>query len=160
MIKQHPIFKDYKISSNGDVFGKNGKLMAKPISQGYERLTICYKGERLNKFVHVLVMETFVGKKPKGLVINHKDHNKQNNCIENLEYCTQSKNIKKVFINKIRNLKGENNNNASLNKKKVKEIRGKYIPRVYSIRKLAKEYGVSSSCIQNIVNNKNWNYEL
>ena len=42
--------------------------------------------------VHVLVMRTFVGPRPGGLVINHIDGNKTNNHLDNLEYCTQTAN--------------------------------------------------------------------
>jgi hypothetical protein len=43
--------------------------------------------------VHVLVMETFVGPRPKGLFINHKNGNKHDNRLANLEYCTAKRNI-------------------------------------------------------------------
>ncbi len=44
--------------------------------------------------VHSLVAMSYIGHRPKGLVINHKDANKKNNRPENLEYITQAENIK------------------------------------------------------------------
>lgn len=52
---------------------------------------------------------------------------------------------------------GENNYNAVLNINKVKEIKLKLYQK-YTIKSLAKEYGVSLSTIQNIKHNKTWRY--
>jgi len=52
--------------------------------------------------------------------------------------------------------KGECAWNNILSELQVKEIREKYVPRKYSQYKLAKEYGVSRSTIQSIINYKNW----
>jgi predicted DNA-binding protein YlxM (UPF0122 family) len=52
--------------------------------------------------------------------------------------------------------KGESAWNNTLTKQQVEEIREKYIPRKYSQYKLAKEYGVHRSTIQDILNFKNW----
>lgn len=52
---------------------------------------------------------------------------------------------------------GEENGNSKLTREQVEEIRAKYIPRKYSTRKLAKEYGVSSPLISAIVRREIWN---
>lgn len=39
-------------------------------------------------------METFNNPIPNGFEINHKDHNKNNNCLDNLEIITHSENCK------------------------------------------------------------------
>jgi hypothetical protein len=44
--------------------------------------------------VHTLVLSAFSGPRPDGYVCCHKDNNKQNNCIDNLEWGTQSHNSK------------------------------------------------------------------
>ncbi len=53
--------------------------------------------------------------------------------------------------------KGELHNMAKLNKNQVLEIRSKYIPRVYSSRKIALEYNLSKTNVLDIVNRKIWN---
>lgn len=57
---------------------------------GYRRVNILHK----NVLVHRIVAETFLPN-PDGLSdVNHKDENKQNNCVWNLEWCTRDYNNK------------------------------------------------------------------
>lgn len=51
---------------------------------------------------------------------------------------------------------GENAYQAILNEEQVKEIRRKYIPKIYTQKMLAEEYGVSESTIQHVVNFRKW----
>ena len=55
-------------------------------------------------------------------------------------------------------VKGTNHGGALLTEKQVKEIRHKYIPKVYSQFKLADEYGVTRSTIQQIVEGRTWKH--
>lgn len=85
----------YKISTYGNIFGiKRGK----PLSQfsdkrGYMRVNLCKNGKRQYQLtVHRLIAKTFLPYPPKKLKtwrveVNHKDENKLNNRIENLEWC-------------------------------------------------------------------------
>lgn len=49
--------------------------------------------QRLWRRGHRLVAETFIGRIPKGLEVNHKDGDKHNNNPINLEYMTRSENL-------------------------------------------------------------------
>jgi len=53
-------------------------------------------------------------------------------------------------------LSGENGSNVKLTEKQVIEIKNKYIPKIYSQSMLAKEYNVSRSMIEHILNGKSW----
>lgn len=55
---------------------------------GYSYLQLCYDGNKKGFFVHRLVAAAFIDN-PNGYpVVNHKDENKQNNYVSNLEWCT------------------------------------------------------------------------
>ena len=92
----------YKVSDKGNVYSverrdsrgrKIGGRMIKPInSGGYLKLYLYKNGMRKNKYVHRLVAEAFIPNHNNYLEINHKDENKTNNRVENLEWCTSKHN--------------------------------------------------------------------
>ena len=50
-------------------------------------------------YAHHIVMEAFIGPRPTDRVVNHKDGNKQNNALSNLEYVTRKENSKHAHDN-------------------------------------------------------------
>lgn len=84
----------YEASNLGRVKSiKHGVL--KPIdSNGYRRVRLCKNGNKKLFRVHRVVWEAFNGKIEPGLQVNHKDEDKSNNNITNLEVLTAKENIK------------------------------------------------------------------
>lgn len=146
----------YKISNLGKVNSLRNKKILKPyLSDGYYRVTLCVNGNRKIYKIHRLVAKSFVLNTHNKLHVNHMDGNKINNNIDNLEWCTNHENrIHAALIGLMPY--GENHCNSKLTNKQVLEIRKKYIPFKYGQTKLAKEYGVHHSTIQDILNYKQW----
>lgn len=77
-------------------FGKTNKYRAtkerilKPQTNkhGYLCVTLCKNGIHKLCAIHRLVAKTFIENKNNHVCINHKDENKQNNKVDNLEWCT------------------------------------------------------------------------
>jgi hypothetical protein len=73
-----------------------GKIKAQYIEKhGYKCIGLSSGGRKSTKIylVHRLVAKAFIPN-PEGLpFINHKDENKQNNCVDNLEWCDNDYNI-------------------------------------------------------------------
>ena len=95
-LKRIPGFSKYKISNCGDVWSDTKNKFLKPFaSSGHECIDLIDDfGQRKKNRVHRLVMLAFVGEPPNGKNDdNHKDGNKRNNFIDNLEYCSRSYNI-------------------------------------------------------------------
>ncbi len=88
----------YRVSNTGKVksFAKSNKYATQPIhllnptinNNGYAQVTF-YKDCKRSKFsVHRLVAELFIPNPDNLPCINHKDENKLNNSVDNLEWCT------------------------------------------------------------------------
>lgn len=82
----------YQVSSLGRVkslrFGKERILKAGKDKGGYLMVNLCKNSKTKMYKVHRLVAQAFIPN-PDGLqCINHKDENKTNNCVDNLEWCT------------------------------------------------------------------------
>jgi hypothetical protein len=60
--------------------------------RGYARVGLWVEGKNSFRTVHSLVAEAFIGPRPTGLEVNHKDGDKLNNQAENLEYMTRLEN--------------------------------------------------------------------
>lgn len=165
LIKDYP---NYKVSNMGNVMhirgnilrpfdrGKNGPIL----QRGYLTVHLCSKDVKGydNHSVHSLVMGAFVGTRPKGMVINHKNGIRWDNRLENLEYCTQSYNRKQDFIMGRQSFRGEKNNQVKLTEVEVKQIVELYGTGGYTYRQLSKKYGVHPSGISNIFNGHCWSY--
>ena len=59
---------------------------------GYCQVQLWKDGKDIQKLVHRLVAEAFIEKKEDCYFINHKDENKQNNCVNNLEWVSSKEN--------------------------------------------------------------------
>lgn len=71
-----------------------GKLMKQHNNHfGYKVIALCINGKYRTCMVHRLVAQVFIPNPNNLPQVNHKDENKQNNCIDNLEWCTQQYNI-------------------------------------------------------------------
>lgn len=76
------------IDSKGRQFTRKGKELSPGLKNGYLRVTLSKDGINKDIYIHRLVATVFLPNPNNLPVINHKDENKLNNCIENLEWCT------------------------------------------------------------------------
>ena len=65
--------------------------------KGYLRVCLSKNGKQTSYFVHRLVAIAFLENKNHYPVINHINGNKLDNRVENLEFCTQSHNVKEAY---------------------------------------------------------------
>ena len=84
----------YEVSNKGCVRNLQSGVFLKPRKDknGYLLLSLWGRGAKTDVKVHRVVANAFIpnpGKKPQ---VNHKDGNKTNNCVENLEWVTDSEN--------------------------------------------------------------------
>lgn len=95
-IKDYP---EYKVSNLGRIKSLYKDIILNQCKneRGYLNVWLYNSGKRKGFRVHRLVAEAFLVKHCENLEVNHIDHNKENNCVDNLEWCTKSENIKHSF---------------------------------------------------------------
>jgi hypothetical protein len=89
---------NYEVSNYGNVRNVITKKLLKPrLKRGYLQVVLYLDGRRKNYNIHRLVALAFMPNKDRSLQVNHKDGNKQNNKLANLEWVTVSENLKHAF---------------------------------------------------------------
>lgn len=152
---------DYRIDKNGQPWSRKQKGQWKKLhvrSLKYSKhltTTLRRNNKRKVCFIHVLLLTTYVGPRPKGKLGCHKDDNPQNNTLTNLHWATPSENGKEAVRNgKIRIPKGEDAYSAKLTWNKVREMR--LLRNTTSARQLAIKFGVRGVTARNILAGRSW----
>lgn len=150
-------FDNYLISNLGNVKtikGKFKKVNYGKSDYGYVELWKNNKGTKYR--VHRLVAMNFIPNPDKKEQVNHIDGDKHNNSVNNLEWVTCKENIRHAIDNNLSSIKyGSKNLSAKLTEKDVLYIR-KTAKREKTVKELANIFGVSTTNIYNIINNKKW----
>lgn len=164
IFKDIPGFGDYKVSKLGNVksfrYSKysDGKML-KPVlrSDGYLVVTLYKEGKEKKKKIHRLVAETFIPNPLKKKTVNHKDGNKQNNNISNLEWATVLENIIHAKKNDL-NVRGEKQWKSKLTEKQIVKIRMMRFDECCTYKYIADKFNISQSHVYDIINKKYWNH--
>lgn len=97
----------------------------------------------------------FLGPRPAEHQVNHRDGDKTRNIPANLEYLTALGNSQHASRTGLLRT-GERHQNSKLTVEQVAEIRRLYQPRVYSMARLGREFGVCAQTIHVIIRRKGW----
>jgi len=146
-------------------------------SVGYYHACISINGRRLNVRAHRCVAETFLPNPGGYEIVNHIDGCKQNNRIDNLEWCSRIDNYRHAVEHSLINpdvpaqigyfshlgvYAGSGNGMSKLKESDVLYIRAEYIPRGMgkkcNRKELADLFGVSPNLISKIVNRSLWTH--
>lgn len=171
-IKNHP---GYRVGNDGSVWTRRARGSKIPIGfedtgKDWRRLSVQTKDcghlvvglsdkfrVRRNHFVHILVLEAFVGPKPLGMQACHfPDRNPKNNQVKNLQWGTPEQNRAHMVIHgtSIHGLRGPN---VTITPSKVRRIR--------LLRKtglgydsIADRIGVSKNCVRRVAKGETWGW--
>jgi hypothetical protein len=156
----------YEVSDHGRVrrsapgpgtsAGRIRKLVPR---NGYTQIVLSKSNRQTLHWVHRLVASTFVPNPLGRREVNHKDGNRSNNAVQNLEWVSHSENESHAYRNGFRiaaPLYGEANGFAKLTEKAVREMR-RLRPQL-PLRELAKKYSVSISSVSAICRRECWKH--
>jgi hypothetical protein len=136
---------------------KRGKILAQVNrGRGYLCVSLYKAGKTKLVNTHILVAEAFLGERLTNLFVNHKDGNKANNNLSNLEWVTTSQNHKHA-VDTLGLLRGEKHGMAKLSESDVFLIK-QLIMEGVSAASIAKDFPVSESQIKKIRNGTSWSY--
>ena len=148
----------YQVSTLGRVKSLTTGCIRKTYfdTNGYQLVTLNKNGQKTRKRIHRIVAETFIDGFNVKLDVNHKDGNKSNNCVENLEWCTRSQNVTHAFRNGLNHAaSGEKNGKSKLTEPEVLQIREAW-DRLHNYCKVARMFSVNEGTVWAIVNGKTW----
>ena len=145
---------DYIITKNGEVINKrnNHKLIPQKNGKGYLRVSISGKLQ----FVHRLVAETYIPNPNNLPQVNHKDGNKLNNTVENLEWVSNFENRKHAMRNGLHKC-GEYCSSSKLCENDIFYILDN---RNLGATKLSKELNVSRTTVSDVLHGRTWKKQL
>lgn len=161
----------YLVNRDGELLrkqcldGKGRKLSEKLLKAylnqklGYYVYSISFNGKNKVLYMHRLIAEAFIPKIEGKPGINHKDGDKQNNSIANLEWVTHKENIQHAFrtglVKNMRNGSGDECHASKLNSGKVAEIKA-LIASGVTQKTIAEKYGVAKGTIGFIARGETW----
>lgn len=101
-------FENYLIYEDGRVKNINTNYFLRGTIRlhGYLVYRLSKEGKKYQFYAHRLVAETFIDNPNDFNIVNHKDGNKLNNCVENLEWCSQSDNMRHAYKKKLISKRG------------------------------------------------------
>lgn len=141
----------YEISDKGFLYDKEREILIKGwLSHGYRIYDLYNSNGAVKERAHRLVAIHFLEKEVGKDVVNHKDGNKLNNDVSNLEWCTTEENVKHAFKSGLHKV-GDDHANAKLLFVEAEQIKRKYKSGNYTYEQLGIEYNVDPSYIGRIV---------
>lgn len=149
--------RNYLISKNGEVFSKHTE---KEISHnlredGYVTVNLWQNNEGKNHYLHRLLLEHFSSEEPQETV-NHKDGNKSNNVLSNLEWMSYSENNAHAIKTGLNTTKHKLNKKGSMAVEQ-RNLEGELIKVYPSMRQAERETGITATEIGHGIR-KGWKY--
>lgn len=153
----------YSINEEGELFSlkynklKKLKLQISSIrgieESGYKNTTIYENGLKIPVHIHRLVALAFIDNPENKPQVNHKDGNKLNNNVHNLEWVTLEENRSHAYSNKLQP-KGELHYKAKISDTDCDTIRAEYATGNIKQWELAVKYSCTISNISQIIRRK------
>lgn len=150
----------YSVNRNGDVrSNRRGRLLTPRKNPfGYHTVYLSFDGEGVNALVHRLVAMAYLPNPENKATVNHKDGNKDNNNLDNLEWATAQENVQHAFdTGLIVAQRGEDRWSAILTEEDVHSI-CKRLESGESVSSISIDLGLNIKTVSNINIGNKWKY--
>ena len=133
-MKPHPTQTDYLITEEGDVYSRKFRKLKKmkQRTERYKAINLWNNGKEKAHYVHRLVAETYIPNPDNLPEVNHKDEDKTNNNVANLEWSTHADNVQhslaKSYI--------------------VENVRTGERQTIFNLRAFCRQLGLNRSCLK------------
>lgn len=158
-MKKHPYF-NCMVTVDGQVYSMSGRKY-KHWKNEFGYLSVNLKdpcdGRWKKRKVHRLVAETYIDNPENKKEVNHKDGNKENNLLENLEWVTSKENKDHAWANGLYTAIGENHVDSILTDEQVHKICQLMEEGARNID-ISKTFGVHKDTISHIRIGNNWKH--
>lgn len=158
-MKRIPGYSKYSATKDGRVWShreRSGWLTPTIDRNGYVRYYVeGDNGKRKGMYIHQIVAQTYIPNPENKPNVNHKDFDKANNSIDNLEWCTQLENIQHDWAHGKRRIRQGEEAVHKVTGEAVLKIRELY-QLGWKQTRLAQEFGISQPTISQIVLRKSW----
>lgn len=145
----------YYIGADNHIRSKKGNISSKLMRNGYYLTAAQYDGRVYYFMEHRVIWVWHNGPIPKGLVVNHKDYNRWNNAIDNLELLTQKENTEYSRCN-YRPTQGENSVRAELTNKQADAIKTLALHCGWDTKKISEFCNVKPHNVRRIVKGRRY----
>lgn len=165
LCKKYP---EYLVSDKGNVYSLKREKLLNPTNRDfYPEVCICINKSQRSVAVHRLVSEAFIPNPENKPQVNHKDGNKHNNNVTNLEWVTCKENINHAWKNNLSKVShksrnaGEHGTNVRLSWDDVHYIRQHYKRGINQFNKgngteLCKKFNITESHLSHIITGLIW----
>ena len=138
--------KDYEITLCGKIFKGNREIKQSTMTRGYLSVSLWDNGKPKTYYVHRLVALTWIPNHNDKPYVNHKNGNKKDNKVSNLEWCTPQENSQHSVI-VLRKEMGERHSRAKVPDVVIRQIREN--PNI-DLESIAKKYDVTVRYLKNV----------
>lgn len=161
IIKEIPNFPRYYVDIYGKVYSKKVSVNFKSLKLsmcfwGYKKVLLRRDKKVSTKLVSWLVLETFVGPRPEGMVACHGVKGNLDDSLDNLSWGTWSKNCGEDRVRDGTINRGEKHGLSVLNEQQVLEIRRLYGVENLFQEEIAKRFNISRGNVQAILSKRSW----
>ncbi len=156
----------YKISNKGNIKSlsrfhvpKDRILTGFKSNNGYVCIELSKEGFSSRFYVHRIMAIAFLPNPYNKPNINHKDGVRNNNNLDNIEWCTQKENIQHAHRTGLARVGiGEKQAHSKLKTNNINKIRSMYRTGAYTMKEIGDIYKVSYQSISDVVNFRTWKH--